>query len=461
MRSNLETIPEGDAGLAVKLRRLRALVDEAKADPWFRRWTLEQVRAAGVRERDYAGELAAVARAARAVRYTRDPFGVELFQDPRLIAQDLGAGAAAGDCDDMVGLACAMSETLGHPTRFRVGGAGNGAWSHIWYDVLEPGKGWRAMDHTEKMRPAGWDPAPAFPLVHTASSTMHSRARSNRQSGAVSVLALHPSERLQGLEGFKIKKALRSVKKLHNKVTPKVIRKIEHKVSKTVTKALPALALVANVIPGVGQAASAGFAVAAVAARRRQQKKRAQAERDYAAESSRIEAENRAAMFNEPNPSPWPEQWAPGEVDAIYAETPAQSEPDPWQAEVAQDWQQQQEFQPQVEQQSEALYGLGDLSAIFGSLASIAPQALQAAQGGAFGNRFARTVNRFTGRLMPAQGPQGPMPAPRPQGPMPAPPPRVGAVAQGIEAGQKLAPMLMLAGAGLLVAFVAMGRRRR
>ena len=71
MRSTLETIPDGDAGLAVKLRGLRALVDKAKADPWFRRWTLDQVRAAGVRERDYAGELAAVARAARSVRYTR------------------------------------------------------------------------------------------------------------------------------------------------------------------------------------------------------------------------------------------------------------------------------------------------------------------------------------------------------------------------------------------------------
>lgn len=174
MRSSvLETIPDGTAGLRVKLARLRDLVDVARADPTFRDLALRVV--GDVREKDTRGELAAVSRFVRRLRYTRDPYGVELFHDPRLLAAALagvdgGETIPAGDCDDAAALGAALVESLGYPSRFVVGGFLRGdddpTWSHIWYEAMDPRRGeWVTIDDTAKDRPAGWSPAAHFGIV--------------------------------------------------------------------------------------------------------------------------------------------------------------------------------------------------------------------------------------------------------------------------------------------------------
>lgn len=166
MRVVHEQIPDGTPGVRVKLARLRKLVDEAKADPSIRAIALRLV--AGVPERDWTGELAAVSNYVRRLRYTRDPNGVELFTDPRLLAGAIerGSADAAGDCDDHVALGSALLESIGHRTRFRVGGfrtPGGEQWAHIWCEVLHPAMGtWTAVDDTAKMQPLGWSPASRF-----------------------------------------------------------------------------------------------------------------------------------------------------------------------------------------------------------------------------------------------------------------------------------------------------------
>lgn len=164
MRAVYENLPADDrGGLQIKLQRLRQLVDGARRDPRFRALALQVVR--GVREKDTIGEIAAVSEFTRRMRYTRDPYGVELFTDPRILAGQLAGGQlAAGDCDDHATLTAALCETLGHPTRFAVGGSRNGNrtnWQHIWTEVEARGR-WMPIDDTQKGKPAGWNPAPVF-----------------------------------------------------------------------------------------------------------------------------------------------------------------------------------------------------------------------------------------------------------------------------------------------------------
>lgn len=167
-----ETIPDGQPGLHRKIAVIRDLVHQAKRDPEFRQATLEAVRQ--VPERDWSGEIRQVVRFVRKMRYTRDPYdpeGLELFIDPRLSIHQVRAGQAAGDCDDQVLLASAMLETLGHPTRYRVGGRELGDYGHIWIEVLHPRRGWVPIELTRRRAPVGWDPGRRFPHTETYPAT--------------------------------------------------------------------------------------------------------------------------------------------------------------------------------------------------------------------------------------------------------------------------------------------------
>lgn len=164
----LETIPEGRAGLDAKVRKIRGLVEAAKRDPAFRERAAAIV--ATVPQRDQVGEITAVFDFVRdGVRYLRDPWapeGLELFTAPAQLLRDVDRGTAAGDCDDHVILASALLETIGYRTRYRIGGLPPDHFRHIWLEVQAPG-GWMPLELVKKDEPAGYDPSPRFPLTLT------------------------------------------------------------------------------------------------------------------------------------------------------------------------------------------------------------------------------------------------------------------------------------------------------
>lgn len=305
MRASLEDIPAGDAGLRVKLQRLRGLVDAAVSDPSFVALARRVIE--GVPERDYLGEVRAVSAFVRRMRYTRDPAGVELFTDPRILAAKIAAGQPAhGDCDDASGLGAALVEAIGHPARFRVGGfrgrePGVNSWAHIWTEVLVPRRGWLPLDDTAKMRPPGWDPAPKFEVTLREAPPMMRRQVVHpapvRYGGAVSLADL-PWEYggMEGLAGFSLKKAFKKVKKVAPKPARKLVSKAIKVHKKTVRpvikKALPIAAVAVNVVPGIGQVASVALAAAATASRAYDMRKAAKkAEQQMRAEEAAYAAE--------------------------------------------------------------------------------------------------------------------------------------------------------------------------
>lgn len=173
MPDELQTIPDGRPGLDAKVAKVRELVEQAKRSSRFRARAVQLVR--HLPERDTDAEVAAVFDFVRDnIRFTRDPWapgGLELFTAPAAMLEQIDAGMAAGDCDDHVILASALLETLGHRTRYRIGGLPPDHFRHIWLEV-QTKRGWLPLELVNKREPMGWDPSDRFPLTLTLDGTM-------------------------------------------------------------------------------------------------------------------------------------------------------------------------------------------------------------------------------------------------------------------------------------------------
>jgi hypothetical protein len=287
------------------------------------------------------------------VTYRRDPVALELFTAPDLLAGDVFAGRAAGDCDDHVALGAALAEVLGHPSRFRVGGHkigkdGSRAWSHVWRQTWN-GERWVDFDDTAKKRPPGWSPAERFTATGHGGEPVATLAGMRSRSLRVGVPcvdefgqlipgvaklvdvdrlgdagAWSPTMGIGGLGKFKVSK----LKKLAKKITPKPLQKIASATGKLAKKALPVAALAVNVFPGVGQVASLALTAAAVAQKAQQQKKRAkQAEANYAREqASAVAAEQAAYDAAAAAPIPMPMELPSQQTGGTVVQIPSQQE---------------------------------------------------------------------------------------------------------------------------------------
>lgn len=155
--TTLEDLPAGDAGVELTLRRMRRAVEAAKTDPAMRAAVLEALR--GVREKDQLAEAQSLFEwVLDRTRFTRDPRGVELLQEPPyLLRQIRKEGVAYTDCDDAAMLFAALAETAGYPTRFRVQGGPGRDYSHVLADVLLNGR-WISFDASQRRRGPGWRP---------------------------------------------------------------------------------------------------------------------------------------------------------------------------------------------------------------------------------------------------------------------------------------------------------------
>lgn len=75
------------------------------------------------------------------IRYTKDPVGVELLQDP-LITLAWGTG----DCDDIAVLVASMAESIGLPTRFVLYSSKNALLPHHVFTEIKTNSHWTAVD---------------------------------------------------------------------------------------------------------------------------------------------------------------------------------------------------------------------------------------------------------------------------------------------------------------------------
>ena len=115
---------------------------------------------AGVREKDYTGEAAAVQAWVRDnVRYTRDVFDVETLKTPLETLRTLH-----GDCDDKSLLAGTILQTIGFPVRYVAVGVAPGRYDHV-YAETKIGAHWVGVETTEPVS-LGWRPESiAAPMV--------------------------------------------------------------------------------------------------------------------------------------------------------------------------------------------------------------------------------------------------------------------------------------------------------
>lgn len=162
------TLPENpEAASMVSLDYIHALVRDGREDPIVRRKAYQIVRAAGVRERDYAGIIRAIHHwIQRHVRYEHDPAGVEFLTQARVLIDQVERGEAFEDCDSFVLLEHALLNSLGVPTRSVIIAADRRApdqWSHIFLEAYDTKrKQWVTLDPIMKNKPVGWHPPKFF-----------------------------------------------------------------------------------------------------------------------------------------------------------------------------------------------------------------------------------------------------------------------------------------------------------
>ncbi|MGH9310060.1 MAG: transglutaminase-like domain-containing protein [Vicinamibacterales bacterium] len=171
-RIELEAIPTGYAGTLRTVAHVIELIRAGAKDFRVRQTAIAILRRRGVRPKDYLGEIKALFEwVQQHIRYTRDPFRVEVLHSPRRMLQ-----LRAGDCDDMAIVLGAMLEAVGHCVRLVLTGNDPLApdrFTHIYIEALCRGR-WVSLDATMPY-PMGW--APRAPVRRVIAITNQPAAR--------------------------------------------------------------------------------------------------------------------------------------------------------------------------------------------------------------------------------------------------------------------------------------------
>ena len=89
------------------------LIRDGAGDFYVRQKAIDILMERGVPAKDYLGEIDALFRwVQRHVRYTKDPFRIEVLHSARRMLE-----LKAGDCDDMTIVLGALIKSVGHPVR--------------------------------------------------------------------------------------------------------------------------------------------------------------------------------------------------------------------------------------------------------------------------------------------------------------------------------------------------------
>ncbi len=134
---------------------MQRLILQGAKDFYVRQKAIDILMAQRVKPKDYLGEIRALFTwVQQHVRYTKDPFRVEVLHTARRMLE-----LRAGDCDDMSILLAAMLESIGHPTRLVLVGPDPSQptlFSHVYLEAWDRGR-WIPLDPTMPY-PMGWAP---------------------------------------------------------------------------------------------------------------------------------------------------------------------------------------------------------------------------------------------------------------------------------------------------------------
>lgn len=151
-------LPKGYLGTKTTLKHIQALIRAGVKDFYVRQKAIDILLKASVQSKDYLGEIKALFEwVRRNVRYTKDPFRVEMLHSARRLLE-----LRAGDCDDMTIVLGSMLEAIGHPVRLVVTGPDPlrpKLFSHIYLEAFHQGR-WIPLDATMPY-PMGWEPKTA------------------------------------------------------------------------------------------------------------------------------------------------------------------------------------------------------------------------------------------------------------------------------------------------------------
>ena len=135
-------IPGGPPGTRRTLQLMADRVRAGRQNPAIRAQALALV--SGLPQKDYINECRRIHAFVRdAVRYVRDPRGVETLHDAEYLLRQ-----RQGDCDDKSILAAALLETIGHRTRLVAVGLDPKGFCHVYPEVNVRGQ-WYPVETTE------------------------------------------------------------------------------------------------------------------------------------------------------------------------------------------------------------------------------------------------------------------------------------------------------------------------
>jgi hypothetical protein len=153
-----QTLPGGCQGTddTVALMQQLCTGQWGSRSPKIHALALNIVRAAGVDEKDYTGEVVAIHNYVRDnIRYTKDVVGQETLYPP----EEVAFNSKAGDCDDKSMLVAALLGSIGTPTRFVTIGVTPDRYSHVYLQA-KPKDQWISLDPIMRDKPAGWEVPP-------------------------------------------------------------------------------------------------------------------------------------------------------------------------------------------------------------------------------------------------------------------------------------------------------------
>lgn len=139
-RTTTQKIRSGFGGNLDTITQMRLLARKRAGDQRVREAALSILRSYSTQSHNYMDEAIAIGNFVKQnVAYVRDPENIEHLQDPVLMLQDIAAGRAAGDCDDMSLLASTLLLAVGCSPFYRTVRYQDtkGPYNHIYVVVYE------------------------------------------------------------------------------------------------------------------------------------------------------------------------------------------------------------------------------------------------------------------------------------------------------------------------------------